>query len=160
MPPKRGKKNPRLHYLIPEGQDCSSQQFYITPAAAHGGASASVVPPRPSTDSLHATSVSDDRRRIFRVSVPIQSTANALSSGDVLHTHMDEDLPDLAAPADYFNVQEDAPEDPDATADAGDDVTRQLEVSVRAFLLFVPRSGDLTRRVPIGRSHGKLAYTP
>ena len=164
MPPKSSRKRTRLDHLIPEGQERHSQQFYITPAAAHRDAPASVIPPRPSTDTLCDASISDDRRRILRTSIAIQPTGDAPLFDDILHSDLGEDLPDPAtitgnAPADYFNSQDGAPEDPDAIVHAVDNTTRELEISVRTTVSYVLCCSTLTCRSPTGRGHAKLAGT-
>ena len=162
MPPKSSRKRTRLDFLIPDGQDSSSQQFYIAPAAALRDAPASVIPPRLSTETLCHTSISDDRRRIFCTSIPLQPTGDAPLFGDVLYPDLGEDFPDAApssVPADYFNTQDDSPEDPDTIVHAVDDATRELEISVRALVAHALRSSIPTRCIPIGRGHEKLAST-
>ena len=96
MPPKSKRKRTRLDHLIPDGQECVSQQFYLTPAAALRGASASVIPPLPSTDALCDASISDDRRRILRTSIPLQPTGGVPVFDDILHPGLGEDLRDPA----------------------------------------------------------------
>ena len=165
MPPKSSRKRTRLDHLIPEGQECVSQQFYLTPAAALRGAPASVIPPPLSTDSLCDASISDDRRRIFRTSIPLQPSGNALLFDDVLRPDLGKDLPDPAtiagdAPADYFNAPDGVYEGPDAMVHAVDDATRELEISVRALVSNVSCSSALTSCLPIGPGHGNMARTP
>ena len=164
MPPKSKRKRTRLDHLIPDGQECVSQQFYLTPAAALRGASASVIPPLPSTDALCDVSISDDRRRILRTSIPLQPTGGVPVFDNILHPGLGEDLRDPAtiavnAPADYFNTSDVASEGPDVLVHVVDDVTRELEISVSAPVSKVSRSRALTGYLPIGPSHGNLART-
>ena len=165
MPPKSSRRRTRFDHLIPEGQEHHSQQFYITPAAAHRDAPASVIPPRPSTDTLCDASISDDRRRILRTSIAIQPTGDAPLFDDILHSDLGEDLPDPAtiagnAPADYFNAPDGVYEGADAIVHVVDDATRELEFSVCALVSDVSRSTPLTSCLPKGPGHGDLARTP
>ena len=136
MPPKSKRKRTRLDHLIPDGQECVSQQFYLTPAAALRGASASVIPPRPSSDALCNTIISDDRRRIYRTPIPLRPTGEVPLFDNILHPDLRKDDPATlasSAPADYFNAQD---EDQDGVVQAVDDATRELEISVRALVTY------------------------
>ena len=162
MPHKSSKKRTRLTHLIPEGQQGSAQQFYITPAAAHLNAPASVIPPRPSSDALCDTIISDDRRRIYRTPIPLRPTGEVPLFDNILHPDLGEDDPATlasSAPADYFNSQDGAPEDPDAIVHAVDNTTRELEISVRTTVSYVLCCSTLTCQSPTGRGHAKLAGT-
>ena len=143
MSHKSGRKRTRLDYLIPEGQVRDSQQFYISLSDAHrNAATASVIPPRPWSNALCDTVISDDRRRIYRTPIALQPTGKMPLFDNILHPDLGEDILDPATlassvPADYFNSQDSVPEDLQAIIHAVDNATRELEISVRAFVTYV-----------------------